>query len=49
VTKSELIASLAARYSQLAARDTDYAVKTVKACQTKGITPLICDFLQAVK
>jgi integration host factor subunit beta len=29
VTKSELIAALAARYPQLAARDTDYAVKTV--------------------
>nr|WP_202109439.1 integration host factor subunit beta [Bordetella sp. 15P40C-2] len=29
VTKSELIAALAARYPQLAARDTDYAVKTI--------------------
>ena len=29
MTKSELIAALAARYPQLAARDTDYAVKTV--------------------
>jgi integration host factor subunit beta len=29
VTKSELIAALAARYPQLAARDMDYAVKTV--------------------
>jgi len=29
VTKSELIAALAARYPQLAARDTDYAVKTM--------------------
>jgi len=29
VTKSELIARLAARYPQLAARDTDYAVKTM--------------------
>lgn len=29
MTKSELIAALAARYPQLAARDTDYAVKTM--------------------
>lgn len=29
MTKSELIASLASRYPQLAARDIDYAVKTV--------------------
>ncbi len=29
MTKSELIAALAARYPQLAARDTDIAVKTV--------------------
>lgn len=29
MTKSELITALAARYPQLAARDTDYAVKTV--------------------
>lgn len=29
MTKSELIAALAARYPQLAARDTDFAVKTM--------------------
>jgi integration host factor subunit beta len=37
VTKSELIAALAARYSQLTARDTDYAVKTVLDAMTKAL------------
>jgi integration host factor subunit beta len=37
VTKSELIAALAARYSQLAARDTDYAVKTVLDAMTQAL------------
>lgn len=37
MTKSELIAALAARYSQLAARDTDYAVKTVLDAMTQAL------------
>jgi integration host factor subunit beta len=37
VTKSELIAALAARYSQLTARDTDYAVKTVLDAMTQAL------------
>jgi len=37
VTKSELIAALAARYPQLAARDTDYAVKTVLDAMTRAL------------
>jgi integration host factor subunit beta len=37
VTKSELIAALAARYPQLAARDTDYAVKTVLDAMTQAL------------
>jgi len=37
VTKSELIAALAARYTQLAARDTDYAVKTVLDAMTEAL------------
>jgi integration host factor subunit beta len=38
VTKSELIAALAARYPQLAARDTDYAVKTVLDAMTQALS-----------
>jgi integration host factor subunit beta len=37
VTKSELIAILASRYPQLAARDTDYAVKTVLDAMTEAL------------
>jgi len=37
VTKSELIAALAARYPQLAARDTDYAVKTMLDAMTQAL------------
>src|SRR5690606_13202727 len=37
VTKSELIAILASRYPQLAARDTDYAVKTVLDAMTQAL------------
>jgi len=37
VTKSELIAALAARYPQLAARDTDFAVKTVLDAMTQAL------------
>ena len=37
MTKSELIATLAARYPQLAARDTDYAVKTVLDAMTQAL------------
>ena len=37
MTKSELIAALAARYTQLAARDTDYAVKTVLDAMTEAL------------
>jgi len=37
VTKSELIAALAARYPQLAARDTDYAVKTLLDAMTQAL------------
>ncbi len=37
MTKSELIAALAARYSQLTARDTDYAVKTVLDAMTQAL------------
>ena len=37
MTKSELIAALAARYSQLAARDMDYAVKTVLDAMTQAL------------
>ncbi len=37
MTKSELIAALAARYTQLAARDTDYAVKTVLDAMTQAL------------
>jgi integration host factor subunit beta len=37
VTKSELIALLASRYPQLAARDTDYAVKTVLDAMTQAL------------
>lgn len=37
MTKSELIAALAARYPQLAARDTDYAVKTVLDALTQAL------------
>lgn len=37
MTKSELIAALAARYPQLAARDTDYAVKTVLDAMTQAL------------
>jgi integration host factor subunit beta len=37
VTKSELIARLAARYPQLAARDADYAVKTVLDAMTQSL------------
>jgi integration host factor subunit beta len=37
VTKSELIAILASRYPQLAARDTDFAVKTVLDAMTQAL------------
>jgi integration host factor subunit beta len=37
VTKSELIAILAARYPQLAVRDTDLAVKTVLDAMTQAL------------
>ena len=37
MTKSELITALAARYSQLTARDTDYAVKTVLDAMTQAL------------
>ena len=37
VTKSELIAALAARYPQLTARDTDYAVKTMLDAMTQAL------------
>jgi integration host factor subunit beta len=37
VTKSELIAALAARYSQLAPRDIDYAVKTILKAMTQAL------------
>jgi len=37
VTKSELIALLASRYPQLAARDTDIAVKTVLDAMTQAL------------
>lgn len=37
MTKSELIARLAARYPQLAARDADYAVKTVLDAMTQSL------------
>ena len=37
MTKSELIAILASRYPQLAARDTDYAVKTVLDAMTQAL------------
>ena len=37
MTKSELIAALAARYPQLAARDTDFAVKTVLDAMTQAL------------
>ncbi|OWT65806.1 integration host factor subunit beta [Candidimonas nitroreducens] len=37
MTKSELIAILASRYPQLAARDTDYAVKTVLEAMTQAL------------
>ncbi len=37
MTKSELIALLASRYPQLAARDTDYAVKTVLDAMTQAL------------
>jgi len=37
VTKSELIAALAARYPQLAARDTDDAVKTLLNALTRAL------------
>src|SRR3546814_596765 len=38
VTKSELIAILANRYPQLAARDTDYAVKTVLDAMAQALS-----------
>ncbi|AZV94360.1 integration host factor subunit beta [Kerstersia gyiorum] len=38
MTKSELIAILAARYPQLAARDADYAVKTVLDAMTQALS-----------
>ena len=38
MTKSELIIALAARYPQLAARDTDYAVKTVLDAMTQSLS-----------
>lgn len=37
MTKSELIAILATRYPQLAARDTDYAVKTVLEAMAQAL------------
>ncbi len=37
MTKSELIAALAARYPQLAAHDTDYAVKTILEAMTQAL------------
>ncbi len=37
MTKSELITVLAARYPQLAARDTDYAVKTILDSLTQAL------------
>lgn len=37
MTKSELIAILAGRYPQLAARDTDYAVKTVLDAMSQAL------------
>lgn len=37
MTKSELIAILASRYPQLAARDTDIAVKTVLDAMTQAL------------
>lgn len=37
MTKSELITVLAARYPQLAARDTDYAVKTILDALTQAL------------
>lgn len=37
MTKSELIAILANRYPQLAARDTDFAVKTVLDAMTQAL------------
>lgn len=37
MTKSELIAALAAHYPQLAARDTDYAVKTMLDAMTQAL------------
>ncbi len=37
MTKSELIALLASRYPQLAARDTDIAVKTVLDAMTQAL------------
>ncbi len=37
MTKSELIAALAARYPQLAARDTDFAVKTMLEAMTQAL------------
>ena len=37
MTKSELIAALATRYPQLAARDTDFAVKTVLDAMTQAL------------
>ncbi|AZY50845.1 integration host factor subunit beta [Bordetella avium] len=37
MTKSELIAALSARYPQLAARDTDLAVKTVLDAMTQAL------------
>lgn len=38
MTKSELIAALAAHYPQLAARDTDYAVKTMLDAMTQALS-----------
>ena len=38
MTKSELITALAARYPQLAARDTDYAVKTVLDAMAQSLS-----------
>jgi len=37
MTKSELVARLAARHSQLAARDTDDAVNTLLATMTRAL------------
>ncbi|NYT77803.1 integration host factor subunit beta [Alcaligenaceae bacterium] len=37
MTKSELIALLASRYPQLAARDTDYAVKTMLDAMSEAL------------